>query len=203
MSELGRIEKPDAGSYAGTRKLYCIPHMPVTANAPEDYRQIVMRFWDEVGHQLERLEVAGRATQAFIDMVEQEGGDAMKAIGELNPRVAALLGPRVDAGLIVFPLETHPVFEEYVDWANCLNVVTSPAVSAKVFNFFSEVAARRLDDFARLIDSRLAPGSAAVLIMKDEDRMRLKLPHDIELFLVTPPSYDDLLRWFRARFQKA
>jgi len=35
--------------------------------------------------------------------------------------------------------------------------------------------------------------------MRDEDRIRLQLSSDIEIFLVTPPSYDDILRWFREK----
>jgi hypothetical protein len=35
--------------------------------------------------------------------------------------------------------------------------------------------------------------------MRDEDRVRLQFPNDIEVFLVTPPSYDDIVRWFREK----
>jgi hypothetical protein len=41
-----------------------------------------------------------------------------------------------------------------------------------------------------------------LLIIKDEDRAKLQFPSDIEVFLVTPPSYDDIMRWFREKGRK-
>jgi hypothetical protein len=38
--------------------------------------------------------------------------------------------------------------------------------------------------------------------MKDEDRSKLQFPKDIEVFLITPPSYDDIIRWFREKLVK-
>ena len=37
--------------------------------------------------------------------------------------------------------------------------------------------------------------------MKDEDRAKLQFPSDIEVFLITPPSYDDIIRWFREKWR--
>ena len=50
-----------------------------------------------------------------------------------------------------------------------------------------------------MIEGNLAEGEAGMLIMKNEDRAKLQFPSDIEVFLVTPPSYDDILRWFREK----
>jgi hypothetical protein len=54
-----------------------------------------------------------------------------------------------------------------------------------------------------LIESKLLEAEAGLLIMKDEDRSKLQFPKDIEVFLITPPSYDDIMRWFRERMSRA
>jgi hypothetical protein len=33
--------------------------------------------------------------------------------------------------------------------------------------------------------------------VREEDRARLQLPEDIEVFFVTPSSYDDIVKWIR------
>jgi hypothetical protein len=38
--------------------------------------------------------------------------------------------------------------------------------------------------------------------MKDEDRAKVQFPRDVEVFLITPPSYDDIIRWIRDRIAK-
>jgi hypothetical protein len=50
-----------------------------------------------------------------------------------------------------------------------------------------------------VINTRLSGAEAGLLIMKDEDRAKLQFPADIEVFLVTPPSYDDIMRWLREK----
>jgi hypothetical protein len=52
-----------------------------------------------------------------------------------------------------------------------------------------------------VINSNLKEDEAGLLIMKDEDRAKLQFPSDIEVFLITPPAYDDIIRWFREKWR--
>ena len=69
----------------------------------------------------------------------------------------------------------------------------------KVLEFYNEFSDKRLSHAVEVIEGNLAEGEAGLLILRDEDRIRLQLSSDIEIFLVTPPSYDDILKWFRER----
>ena len=53
-----------------------------------------------------------------------------------------------------------------------------------------------------VIEKNLSEAEAGLLILKDEDRAKLQFPKDIEVFLITPPSYDGIMRWFRERMMK-
>jgi hypothetical protein len=52
-----------------------------------------------------------------------------------------------------------------------------------------------------VIENNLAVGETGLLIMRDEDRAKIQFPKDIEVFLVTPPSYDDIMKWFREQLK--
>ena len=72
----------------------------------------------------------------------------------------------------------------------------------KLIEYYTESATRRLDHMIEVIDKNLSEAEAGLLILKDEDRAKLQFPKDIEVFLITPPSYDDIMRWFRERMMK-
>jgi hypothetical protein len=90
----------------------------------------------------------------------------------------------------------------YTDWSNCLRVVYTREVFQKVFGFYNEIAEKRLGHILDVIEKNLSEAEAGLLILKDEDRVKLQFPKDIEVFLITPPSYDDIMRWLRERMKK-
>ncbi len=197
MAELGKIERPAAESFAGKRKLYCVPNIYPLKDAPDDYSGLVNKYWDEVAQQTERLEAAGKIRKIFCESISVRGEEAYEALAKINERALQLIRKKVEEGAELLPLEKEGIFAPFLDWANCLNVVRTKEVFSKVFEFYSGLSGRRLQSAAELIDETLLEGEAGLLIMRDEDRVQLQLEADIEVFLVTPPSYDDILRWFR------
>lgn len=197
MVELGQIERPEAEKFAGKRKLYCVSNMHSFKDAPDDYTALVSKYWDEVAAHTERLEVAGKIQKIFCEGITVAGQEAFDALGKMNELALPLIKKKVDEGAELFPVEKEEVFGPFLDWANCLSVVRTKEVFTKVFESYIELAKKRLEHAAGLIAGNLQEGEAGLLIMRDEDRMQLQLPANIEIFLVTPPSYDDILRWFR------
>ncbi len=201
MAELGKIEKPSAENFEGKRKLYCVPNVYPFKDAPVDYAELINRFWDDVTRQTDRLELAGKIRKIFCENITVGGQEAYDALAKLNEPVLRLIRKKIDEGAELFPLENDEIFGPFLDWANCLNVVRTNEAFAKVYGFYSELSVRRLEHAAGLIEGNLLAGEAGLLIMRDEDRVQLKLPADIEIFLVTPPSYDDILKWMRDRMK--
>jgi hypothetical protein len=115
----------------------------------------------------------------------------------MNERCYQIIRQRMDQGDTLIPLEREDIFGPYTDWGNCLRVVFTKEVFTKVLGFFMESAEKRSQQIIKVIDENLAESEAGLLIMKDEDRAKLQFPKDIEVFLITPPSYDDIIRWLR------
>jgi hypothetical protein len=202
MVKLGQIEKPDAGEFTGKRKLYCVANIYPVKDAPDDYNALVDKYWDEVMQQIEKLETAGKIKKIFCEIVSGEDEGALDILSKMNERVAGIIKKKMDEGGALVPVEKEEILGPYTDWGNCLRVVFTHQVFARILEFFSELSGKRLEHIMDVINTRLSEAEAGLLIMKDEDRAKLQFPSDIEVFLVTPPSYDDIMRWFREKGRK-
>jgi len=202
MAELGQIEKPKTESFTGKRKLYCVPNIYPLYDPPDDFKELFNRYWDEVDQQIEKVENAGKVKKIFCEMVYHQGEEALEILGRFNERVQQIVKKKVEEGGTLLPLEDKKIFEPYIDWGNCLRVVSTQEVFTKILEYYTEFAMKRLQHILSVIDSNLKEAEAGLLILKDEDRAKLQFPGDIEVFLVTPPSYDDIMRWFREKWKE-
>jgi hypothetical protein len=202
MVELGQIQRPQAGDFSGKRKLYCIANIYPIEEAETDYRELVTRYWNEVAQQIEKIENAGKAQKIFCEIVYQQGDEALDVLGRINEQMAGIIKKKLGEGGTLIPLENKEILGSYTDWGNCLRVIFTKEVFSKILAFYQEFAEKRLQHFMSVIDSNLAESEAGLLFMKDEDRSRIQFPKDIEVFLITPPSYDDIIRWFREKVMK-
>ncbi len=197
MAELGQIQRPTVDEFGGKRKLYCVANIYPIEDAPDDYKELVNKYWDEVVLQIEKLENAGKAGKIFCELISEKSDEAVGLLNKINQRIYRIIKQRLDEGDTLIPLESNEIFGPYTDWGNCLRVVFTKEVFTKVLEFFMESSEKRAAHMVKLIDDNLAAAEAGLLIMKDEDRARLQFPKDIEVFLITPPSYDDIVRWLR------
>jgi hypothetical protein len=203
MVELGKIERPDAGVFSGKRKLYCVANIYPLKDAPDDYNALVNTYWDEVMQQIEKLEAAGKVKKIFCEIVSGEGDDALDILSKMNERAAGIIKKKMEEGGALVPVEKEEILGPYSDWGNCLRVVFTHEVFSRILEFFTDLSGKRLEHIMDVINTSLSESEAGLLIMKDEDRAKLQFPADIEVFLVTPPSYDDIMRWFREKGRKA
>ncbi len=202
MAELGRIQKPNVDEFGGKRKLYCVANIYPVEDAPEDYRELADKYWDEVVRQIEKIENAGKAGKIFCELISEQTDEALGLLKKINERIHQIIKQRLDEGDTLIPLESKEIFGPYTDWGNCLRVVFTKEVFTKVLDFFMEFSEKRSQHILKVIDDNLGEAEAGLLIMKDEDRARLQFPRDIEVFLITPPSYDDIVRWLRDNLTK-
>jgi len=203
MVELGRIERPEAKSFSGRKKLYYVPNIPPVKDAEEEYNNLVNKFWDDVETQLGRLETAGKVSKILCENLYDHGEDALKTLININERAHNLVKKKVDEGATIMPIEDKDILDTFVDWRNCLAIIRSREAFNKIYEFYNEAFERRLKHIKEAIERSLSEGEAGLLIIGDEIRVKLQLPREIELFLIMPPSYDDLMRWLRERLTKA
>jgi hypothetical protein len=202
MVELGQIDRPDAASFAGQRKLYCVASIFSVADAPDDYTALVARYWDEVVQQLEKIESAGKIKKIFSEIILEQGDKALDILGKINEKVPEIIKKRLEDGGTLIPLESSEFLGPYTDWSNCLRVVYTREVFMKVLEFYNEISEKRLRHIQETIEKNLLEAEAGLLLLKDEDRVKLQFPKDVEVFLVTPPSYDDIMRWLRDKMSR-
>lgn len=202
MVELGKIEKPSVESFLNKRKLYCVANIYFIENAPDEFKTLVNKYWDEVIQQIDKMESTGKIKKIFCEIIYQNGEEALNILSKINERIPALIKKKLEEGSTLLPLEKKEIFGPYTDWGNCLRVVLTHEVFKQVFEFYTEFSEKRLQHILNVIDTNLSETDAGLLIMKDDDRAKLQFPKDIEVFLITPPSYDDIIRWLRDSFLK-
>jgi hypothetical protein len=202
MVELGQIDRPEAETFVGKRKLYCVANIYSIEDAPDDYKELFNKYWDEVVQQIEKIETAGKIKKIFCEIIYNQGDEALNIVAKLNERIVQIIKKKVEEGGTLFPLENKEILGPYTDWGNCLRVVYTKEVFMKVLEFYTEFSDKRLQQILSIIDSNLSEAEAGLVLMKDEDRAKLQFPSDIEVFLITPPSYDDIIRWFREKLIK-
>jgi len=199
MVEFSKIEKPDAENFKGKRKLYCLPNVYPIPGSDEKYKNLIVKFWEEAEIQIRKLELMTPVTAVFCEMVYQNE-NALDVLSKIDSYIHDMVKKHLDKGAKLVPIEEENVFSEYVDWANCLKVVTTEKVFTKVMEFFNEIANKRFHLITEIVDKNLGSGEAGLLIIKDEDRRKINFPQDVEIFLITPPAYDDILRYIRDLF---
>jgi hypothetical protein len=199
VAELGQIERPSQESFAGKKKLYCVHNVYVFENAPDGYKELFNKYWDEVFQQIEKIEAAGKINKIFCESIFISGTEALDVLSKMNEKAAQIVNKKLEQGGTFVPLESREIFGPFLDWGNCLMVVRTNEVFEMVREFYTEWSGKRLRYILEVIQKNLSEGEAGLLLMKDEDRVKLQFPKDIEVFLVTPPSYDDLVKWVRER----
>lgn len=202
MVEFSKVEKPSAENYKDKRKLYCLPNVYPLPEGKEQYKSLCARFWQEAEVQIRKLELMTPISIIFCEMVYRDE-NVLDILSKIDSFMHGLVKSHVERGAKLLPVEEEEIFTTYIDWANCLKVVHTQNVFAKVLEFFNEASTKRFNYISDVINKNLGSGEAGLLIIKDEDRRKINFPEDIEIFLITPPAYDDILRFIRDFFSSA
>jgi hypothetical protein len=176
-----------------------VPLLFPLPEAPEEYQKLFDEYWDQVEEHVRNLEKMDVPKKIYHEMVFSSGKDGLQAIKAQNERTYKFVKAKVGQGVVLEPLEEEKLFSEYLDWAMCLSVVRSSDVAKKVLEFYKDVEQRRDNYVVNKIDNTLKKGQAAMLLMRDENRIRVqpKFSKDINVFLVRPPALNDIHRWLR------
>lgn len=197
MAELGKIQRLSAEDFKGKKRLFCISNIFLSDEEDENLKNLIENYWQEALKHVEKLEKLGFVTKIFVETLFIEGNEAVDVIRETNPYLYPFVEKKVSEGAIVVGLEDPEVFGEYIDWGNCLRIVRTASVMNKIYDYFIQANQRRLNQIRDKIITNLNEGESAILILRDQDRVKLDLPQDIEIFLVVPSVYDDIMRYLR------
>ena len=195
--ELGRIEKPLAGRFAKGKKLYLVPLVYSSKDAPPEYTERAGRYWQQVREQLSNLEAKiGKVNRVYHETISLAGEEGMKIMESLNPNSYQIGKSKCDNEAVFEVIEDKDLVEESVDWGRCLLTgFMSSKVANKVFEFYTEASKKRYEFMTKRIDETLKSDEAGLLFIREE--RSLQFPNDIEVLSVFPPALDEIHRWMR------
>ncbi len=202
MTELGRIERPEAEPYRSQRKLYLVPLIYSPKEPPADYVAILARYWNGVREAVRRLEDrAGRIQRVYHFAVPVAGPEGLRAAEEIDRHAHGVAREKVEAGATFEALEDAALLAESMDWQRCLMVgLSSPKVAEQVWKAYRDVNRLRYERMTRVLDETLKDGEAGLLFILEEHS--LQFPPGIQVFQVAPPALDQVHRWRRDHAQR-
>jgi len=194
--QVGKIEKLPAEHFKQGKKLYLVPLIYSSEDAPSEYKEKCSRYWQQVTEQLANLERIGQVNRVYHESISQSGEDGMKVVERLNPSSYQIAKSKCDNGAVLEAIEEKELLEEAMDWERCLLVgFVSEKVVGKVSEFYVESAKKRYESMAKKINETLKDNEAGLLFIREGHRVQF--PSDVEVFSVFPPALDEIHRWLR------
>ena len=195
--QLGKIERLEAERFKQGKKLYVVPLVYSTEEAPDEYKEKCGRYWQQVVEQLTNLSSKiGRVNRVYHESIFQSGEDGMKALERLDPSGYQIAKTQCDNGAVFETVEDQELFEEVMDWQRCLMLgFMSDKVAAKVSESYVEAAKKRNQFMANRISETLKDDEAGLLFIREGHSVQF--PNDVEVFCIFPPALDEIHRWLR------
>jgi len=197
--ELGKIEKPEAEQFQGKRKLYVVPLIFSSEEAPSEYVERYNLYWEQVSQHITNLESKiNRVSHVYHEVITQAGEEGIKLMEKLNPSSHQITIDKCQCGAVLEATEDKELANEAMDWERFLLMgFMSQKVANKVSQFYMEALRKRYEYIARIVDETLKPGEVGMLIIREGHMVQF--PQDIEVFSVAPPALDEIHRWQRER----
>ena len=196
-NELGKIERPDAGSVLGQRKAYIAALMYPMPGAPEGYAEKLDAYWAAVDDHVSRLEArAGTVKRILHEGIGSGGEEGLEIVEQINKPALRLIKTRVSSGATFEAFEDEDLFTQVLDWTRCLQV---GLMNRKVAGTVQEAHSKASEERQKHVEKRLGEviGEAEAALLLVGSARGLKLPDGTEVFNVVPPELDALERWIR------
>lgn len=197
--ELGKIEKPKVADFKKGRKLFFVPLIYRTEDAPEAYLTIFAKYWKQVAAQIAELAAKlGEVKRVYHELVAAGGDEGGQVIKELSQASHKIVQACRKKKAQLEALEDGDILSEFMDWSRCLLIgLQNPRVVTRVYEAYQEAARKRTESIAAKIDKTLQDNEIGLLLMRESHQVQF--PPDIQLFYVAPPALDELKRWLRER----
>jgi hypothetical protein len=200
--ELGKVEKPEVGSFKHDRKVLQVPLIYAGKDSPADYLELFEKYWQQVAEMVAKLEnKLGSITVVYHETVNTEGQEGLSMLETLNVKSHGITAERCSKGSVLKCIEDTGLLEEVMDWERCLMMgFLSDKVAKKIYDAFSESSRKRYQHISKTIDETLKAGDVALLFIREGHMVQF--PQDIDVFSVAPPALDEIHRWARDRAAK-
>ena len=202
--ELSRIERPSAEQYRGRRKLILVPLVYGPAppgDAPDadaaEGAAALQNYWEQAQTQVAALENAlGGIRRIYHESIAIGGDEGMAQLAGGDRRSYNLVSAKLESGATLEAAESLELLLETLDWQRCLMLpMTSPAVAARLQEWFADANRRRYRHIADRIDDTLDADGVGLLLIGEGHQTQF--PADIEVFYVSPPALAQFRRWLQ------
>jgi len=200
--QLGKIEKPEAEQFKGSKKLYLVPLIFSGEDTPPEYKERCHRYWQQVAEQLASLEEKiGKVNRVYHESISLSGEEGMKLAEKINQSCYQIAKSKCDNEATFEAFEDRELLEEIIDWERCLLLgFVTVKVASKVSEFYTETSKKRYEFMVSRITETLKDNEAGLLFIREGHR--LQFPKDIEVFSISPPGLDEIHRWLRDEASK-
>ncbi len=201
MVEIGKISKPEVTErIKEKKKVYLVPFLqsiPFLKKNREEYEKRLKKYWDEVDKQIENLEEkVGKVKKIYHEFVTKLGEEGLNMLKKINEKGFEMLEKRVKKGAEVVSFEDEETLKEVMDWQKCMVLgFESRKVSEIVSKNYVDSINRRKEIMKKKIKESLRDGEAAILVVSEN--YYIQFEQDIELFYISPPSFDDIDRFIK------
>jgi hypothetical protein len=175
----------------------------ISSEIPED---LATKYWLEVEGQVTRLERSfGKVRRLYHEANYLDGEAGLKNVQGINDKAYQLIKNRIEKGAELKALEDKETFLEIADCQLFLTIrFSSKEVQDKTSKLAPEIVQvyeralhRRSEYIPRQISESLADGETGILLMREEERMRIQFPSEINVILVRPPALSEIEKWER------
>lgn len=197
--QLGKLEKPEAGSFGQGRKLFFIPLVFSPPNPDAEFLERYNRYWDQVEEHLANLEQKlGPISRVYHEMVPEGSENEVEALSDFNVRSYQLTMSRIERGAVLQPVENGETLAEFMDYSRCLSLgLQSGKVFTYIYQSLAETQKKRTEHIARRINETLQANETGILLLREGHQVQF--PEDVQVFYVSPPAFDELKRWLREK----
>ena len=199
VPELGKINKPETASFKHSRKLFLVPLIYSSKDAPREYVEKFELYWQQVNEHIENLETKlGNINRIYHESITANDENSLLIMERLNPKSSQIVKNKATKGAKIEVIEDRQLAEEYMDWERCLLIgLLSDAVIKKVSESYIDAARKRYEHISKRIDKTLQADEIAILFIREGSVIQFS--KDIEVFSVAPPALDEIYRWLRSR----
>jgi hypothetical protein len=197
---LAKIEKPEARSFGGGRKLIYVPLVLIAPGSDRALSGLVDLFWQEAAGQVQNLTAGlGKISKISHELVGREE-NMLEALGEMNSGSLAMVKKLVEGGAVFQVIEEQEILNEFMDWSRCLAMgLLSARAFETVYQNYVKIQQQRNELIAGRIDEALKENEIGLLLLREGHHVQYAA--DIQVFYVAPPSLDAIHRYLREHYE--
>jgi hypothetical protein len=183
------------------KKLFCVALIGI--DIPDD---LVNRYWSEIDDQITKLEKTyGPIMKIYHEANYLKGEEGLKNIRRISERSYQLVKTRSENGAELVDLEDKESFWQIADCQLFLALRFSSKevldkiskITPEIFELYRNSVQKRREYISKQIADTLKDGEAGILIMDEEERMKLQFPAEFDVILVRPPALGEIEKWQR------